>query len=80
MDAQNPKRLFRSATSDTWPQFHLERRRRRAMYVGLTFFVVGLLFLLKNMFPTYWYWVRGDIIWPFVFIFVGAYFLSRPRY
>ncbi len=38
---------------------------------GLVLILVGILFLLNNLFPFYFAWLDWEIFWPLVIIFIG---------
>lgn len=63
-----------------WPQVYMRRRRRRALLIGGLCVIAGLLLLVQQLFPMYWIWVRGEIVWPLLLIILGLYLILRPRY
>jgi phage shock protein C len=53
----------------------VERSKLSVLLPGLALIVVGLIFLLNNLFP----WFRFGYLWPVILIVVGIALLLKPQ-
>jgi len=53
----------------------VERSKLSVLLPGLALIVVGLIFLLNNLFP----WFRFGYLWPVILIIVGIALLLKPQ-
>jgi hypothetical protein len=51
------------------------RRHRGGLFVGMLLIIIGIGFLLQNLFS----WFSFDYVWPVIIIAVGLYFIMRGQ-
>ncbi|HPI67075.1 MAG TPA: PspC domain-containing protein [bacterium] len=47
------------------------------LFIGFFIFFVGLILLLRLVFPWHFYWLNGAILWPIVIILIGLYLMLK---
>jgi hypothetical protein len=56
-----------------WSKEPWRSHPQRAMWLGVILVVLGFVFLLDNL--GFFWWLRLDVLWPLVLIFLGVWLL-----
>lgn len=56
-----------------WSKERWRSHPQRAMWLGVILVVLGFVFLLDNL--GFFWWLRLDVLWPLVLIFLGVWLL-----